>query len=138
MNRIVLIQKGMLRLIYLTILVTLYTVSVNAGASEIEQVEVDITGTYKSVVTTKRGKRRSVIKLVQNGSEINGTWDDKPGDRLVGTRSGDTVIFEWYNKRAGYDLIGSWKIKSDGTEILGEWERPDGASGGKWSLTKIR
>lgn len=121
----------------LAILATFHLVSVNAGSSQISHPGADINGTYKSVVTTKRGKRRSVIKLVQNGNEIIGTWDDKPEDKIVGIRNGDTIVFEWFNQRAGYDLQGSWKIIGSGSEIEGIWERPDGAHGGKWRLTKI-
>lgn len=139
MNRTATNQQIMpsLWLVLLAILATLHGVSVNAGSSQISQPAADVSGTYSSVVTTKRGKRRSVVKLVQNGNEIIGTWDDKPGDKIVGIRSGDTIVFEWFNKRAGYDLKGTWKIKGTGIEIEGTWERPDGASGGNWRLEKI-
>ena len=96
----------------------------------------DIIGRYNSVITTKRGKRRGVVRLEQNGDEITGVFEKK-GHRIVGTRNGDTIVFEWFVDGAGYDLIGKWKIKADGTEIVGRWERPDGAHGGKWILTRI-
>ena len=124
-------------LMLLAILATIHVGRVDAGSSQIAQSSADISGTYHSVVTTRRGKRRSVIKLVQNGNEIIGTWDDKPGDRIVGVRNGDTIVFEWFNQRAGYDLKGMWKIKGNGILIEGTWERPDGNSGGKWKLERI-
>ncbi len=97
----------------------------------------DISGRYQSVISTKRGKRRSVVDLVQSGDEIVVTWEARPDDRLVGKRSGDRIVFEWYNSRAGYDLVGAWTVMDAGQRIEGRWERPDGASGGKWILTRI-
>ena len=136
MNRSIRTRPFLLTLL-LAILAALNLSAAKAASPEIDPATVDITGTYRSIVTTRRGKRRSVVKLVQSGKEIIGTWDDKPDDRLVGTRDGDTILFEWYLERAGYDLVGRWQIKANGIDIEGRWERPDGASGGKWKLSKI-
>lgn len=99
--------------------------------------DVDVSGTYRSVVTSRRGKRRTELKLVQQDNEIIGTWDDRPEDRVVGVRTGDRIVFEWYSKRLGYDLVGYWQIKEAGAVLEGIWERPDGASSGAWVLTRI-
>ena len=97
----------------------------------------DISGRYQSVITTKRGKRRAVVTLEQDGDTLVATWEGRPADRLVGIRDGDRIEFEWYNSRAGYDLVGFWTVMPSGDRIEGRWERPDGASGGEWTLTRI-
>ncbi len=95
----------------------------------------DIGGRYQSVISTKRGKRRAIVTLQQTGQEVVATWEDRPQDRLVGSRNGDRIEFEWYNSRAGYDLVGFWIVHAD--RIEGRWERPDGAWGGRWVLTPV-
>ena len=102
-----------------------------------DNATVDITGSYDSVITTKRGKRRHVINLVQTGSEVTGTWEDET-HTLIGVREGDVVTFQWFVERAGYDLDGRWTIVEDGARLEGYWERPDGNYRGKWILTRIQ
>ena len=101
-----------------------------------DNATVDITGTYNSLITTKRGKRRHVVHLVQNGQEVTATWEDET-HTLRGVREGSEITFDWYVERAGYDLLGRWTVLENGARLEGYWERPDGAFRGKWILERI-
>lgn len=145
--------RPLARLVFILILSAIFTVKAGEADSGGESARLpqlkgavlrfaansiaEVSGTYNSVVISKRGKRRTVIRLVQNGNEITGTLESRPDDRISGTRSGDTIKFLFYRKGAGYDLLGRWKILADGVTLEGRWERPDGAFGGKWVLTRI-
>ena len=55
------------------------------------------------------------------------------GDKIIGTRWGDTFKF-----KLGYSITGVWKIDPDGTKLEGTWDYSGAATGhGTSNLTKI-
>jgi len=95
-----------------------------------------ISGTYVSDI---RGgpnysypDRKIELTLKQSGKDIVGT-DVNNRKRLIGTRKGDTIKFEY----DGGTTTGVWKINSDGTRLDGTFTHSSWGFNGTWNLTKI-
>jgi hypothetical protein len=106
----------------------------------------DITGTYRSDITTNTGymfrhpkHRKLIISLKQEGKTITGT--DNIGDsEITGTLEGDTIKYNFWSKKINLaiEVSGEWKVYDDGRTLQGFWRFATSKGyGGKWNLTRI-
>ena len=77
------------------------------------------------------------IRLVQNGSQITGTFGD--GGKVYGGFDGHRIKFEWISWD-GEEGRGIWKFAPGSTQMSGTWYKASGTvtDGGDWNLTKIK
>ena len=110
--------------------------------------EIDISGTYSADVTgdTERlfqgAKKRTkfVVKIIQKGGEITGSYGDsaeeQTGGIFWGELEGETIKFSWQNDE-GTSGGGKWTINRESNQLTGIWNADTWYGDGKWNLTRI-
>ncbi len=110
---------------------------------------IDISGTYTADITGSRGLLRTFLKrprsesrrefkLVQNGNQVTGTFNDGRG-KIYGEIKANSIRFRWENDSGSYGN-GRWTVKPGTKELVGKFESLSGGmvfQSGKLNLTKI-
>ncbi len=95
----------------------------------------DFSGTYVGLTAEGRPASDSVVKLVQDGNKITGSYGSK-GGKIWGDVEGNTISFDWSSPR-GANGTGRWHFTQGSSEVTGTWVNRTTAKGGKWNLRKI-
>ena len=96
---------------------------------------LDVSGTYISKYTSKRGVGKPVVFLNQNGNKITAQFDWDLGDETDGTIENGIIKFKWWSRKFS-ERRGSLKIFDDGKRIEGTWHSHHGSNKGEWTLIK--
>jgi len=76
------------------------------------------------------------VNLVQEGSQVTGTFEGTHPGRLRGSVRGQKLTFSW-RQRNGQTGRGVYRLSSDGCAIEGSWGLADSATdGGAWILSR--
>ena len=119
------------------------------STSATDYSDINVTGTYsadiisthsmtlKTMLSDPEAEQKPEVKIVQNGSQITGTYDDGEG-QIWGEIQGDTIKFD-YTTHNAHTGRGVWKVKPGDDEITGTFTPMSHSDHkrGEWNLTKI-
>lgn len=114
--------------------------SSNDAASK-PPASVDVSGTYISEITGKKGRLDAnqgslIVRMEQYGNQLSGRFGNFGGE-FEGTIEGEKITFNWYSSWT--HGIGEWQFKPGSNNLIGTWKTKSGYEGsGKWNLIKCR
>ena len=109
--------------------------NVNQPASGPATNGFDVSGSYTSIMKSRRWKETPRVVLTQIGDKIQGVLIPDKGYGLEGKIKDNIIEFTYFAQFA--PITGTWKISDDGTTLSGDWEPNTGSNYGTWELIKI-